>query len=284
MNISMKLVFAVVVSTIFCTGLFAQDAKRSITQIKGDLYRVQNNFHYSVFLVTEEGIIITDPINADAAQWLKTELAARFKQPIKYLIYSHDHVDHIAGGEVFGDSVTVIAHENAKADIVAEGRPTAVPDITFSDELTLELGGKTVELTYVGKSHSDNMIVMNFLEQRVLFAVDFIPIKTVAWKNLTDAYIPEWIEAVKKVEAMDFDILLPGHGAPGSKDDAVAFRQYMEQLYAAVLKAAREGQSLEQMQESIRLDEYKDWGDYDNHLALNIEGMYNQIKLHRRGN
>lgn len=284
MNNHIKIIVTLLFSVTFSAALFAQDAKRSITQIKGDLYRFQNNFHYSVFLVTEAGIIVTDPINADAAQWLKTELAARFEQPIKYLIYSHDHVDHVSGGEVFGDSVTVIAHENAKADIIAENRPTAVPDITFSDELTVELGGKTVELTYVGKSHSDNMIVMNFPEQRVLFAVDFIPVKTVAWKNLTDAYVPEWIDAVEKVEAMDFDILIPGHGPVGTKDDAVAFRQYMEQLYAAVLKAAREGQSLEQMQQNIHLDEYKEWGSYDNHLALNIEGMYNQIKLHRRGN
>ena len=279
-----KLILAVLFSIFFFNGALAQDAKRNITQIKGDLYRFQNNFHYSVFLVTDEGIIITDPINADAATWLKDELAKRFDQPIKYLIYSHDHVDHIAGGEVFDDSVIVIAHDNAKADILAENRPTAVPDITFSDEFTLELGGKKVELTYVGKSHSDNMIVMNFPEERALFAVDFIPVKTVGWKNLTDAYIPEWMEAIRKVESLDFDTLVPGHGMLGSKADATAFRQYMEELYAAVLKAAREGQSLEQMQQSIRLDNYKEWHNYDTHLVQNIEGMYNQIKLHRRGN
>lgn len=280
----MKVVMVALLSALFSTSLLAQDAKRSITQIKDDLYRFQNNFHYSVFLVTNDGIIVTDPINADAAKWLKTELAARFAQPIKYLIYSHDHVDHIAGGNGFGEGVTVIAHDNAKADIIAEKRPTAVPDITFSDGLTLELGGQTVELTYIGKSHSDNMIVMNFPAQRTLFAVDFIPIKTVAWKNLPDAYIPEWIEAVRKVEAMDFDILVPGHGPLGNKDDAVSFRKYMEQLYAAVLEAARAGKTLEQMQADIRLNDYKDWGNYDSHLSLNIEGMYNRIKLHRRGN
>ena len=76
---------------------WAQDAKRSITKIAGDLYRFQNNFHYSVFLVTSEGVIATDPINAEAAAWLKKEIAARFGQEVKYLIYSHDHRDHIAG-------------------------------------------------------------------------------------------------------------------------------------------------------------------------------------------
>ncbi|MEE9595225.1 MAG: MBL fold metallo-hydrolase, partial [Acidiferrobacterales bacterium] len=140
-----------VATLLFCGISLAQaDAKRSITKIAGDLYRFQNNFHYSVFLVTSEGIIVTDPINVDAARWLKAELVKRFNKPIRYMIYSHDHVDHIAGGEVFAGTAIVVAHENAKADIIAEQRPTAVPDITFSDQMTIELGGKRVDLSYVG--------------------------------------------------------------------------------------------------------------------------------------
>ena len=259
-------------------------SNKKITRIAGDLYRFQNKFHYSVFLVTPEGIIVTDPITSNAAKWLKAELAKRFKQPVKYVIYSHDHVDHIAGGEVFADSAVVIAHENARADIISEKRPTAVPDITFSDKMTIELGGKTVELTYVGRGHSDNMIVMRFPAERALFAVDFIPVKAVAWKNMTDAYIPDWMDAIKKVETMDFDILVPGHGSIGTKADASAFRGYMETLYDEVVRAARDGKSLQEMQKNIRLDKYKNWHLYEKMLPLNIEGMYNQIKLHRRGN
>lgn len=270
--------------TMASLALGQQTPKRSITHIAGDLYRFQNNFHYSVFLVTPEGVIVTDPINADAARWLKAEILKRFNLPIRYLIYSHDHRDHIAGGRVFADTAIVIAHENAKADIIGEKRPTAVPHLTFSDRMTIELGGKIVELTYVGRSHSDNMIVMRFPAERALFAVDFIPIKAVAYRDLADAYIPDWIEAIKRVESMDFDILVPGHGELGTKADARAFRGYMEDLYAAVLQAAQAGKSLEEMQETIRLDTYKDWFRYEQFLPLNIEGIYNQIKLHRRGN
>src|SRR5437763_14659919 len=63
---------------------------REITQIAGEIYRFRNNNHYAVFAVTPVGIIATDPINAEAAQWLKAELHKRFSQPVKYLIYSHD--------------------------------------------------------------------------------------------------------------------------------------------------------------------------------------------------
>lgn len=284
----MKKVFApVLIAAIFALSgatLAQVDAKRSITQIAGDLYRFQNKFHFSVFLVTPDGIIVTDPINADAAKWLKAELATRFGKPVKYLIYSHDHVDHIAGGEVFADTAVVVAHEQAKRDIIDEKRPTAVPNITFSDQLTIELGGKTVELSYLGRSHSDNMIVMRFPAERALFAVDFIPVRKLAWKNLNDAFIPDWMDAIARVEAMDFDILVPGHGPLGTKADATAFRQYMTELHDQVVRAHRAGKTLAEMQESIRLEAYADWVNYDKHRKLNIEGMYNQVRLHRRGN
>ena len=265
-------------------ALAQDDIKREITQIAGDLYRFQNKFHYSVFLVTPDGVIVTDPINAAAATWLKAQIAERFGKPIKYLILSHDHSDHSSGGEVFADTATVIAHKKAKATIIGEKRPTAVPQITFSKRMTVELGGKTVELIYVGRGHSDNLIVMNFPAERALFAVDMISVKRLPYRGLSDAYFPDWIRAIKKVERIDFDILVPGHGPIGVKADAADHRAYMEDLYAEVLAATRAGQSLEEMQASITLDKYKDWGQYEAWRPLNIAGVHKQIQLHRRGN
>jgi glyoxylase-like metal-dependent hydrolase (beta-lactamase superfamily II) len=281
-----RLILAALAGTMFfaATPLLAQDTKRAITKIAGDLYRFQNKFHYSVFLVTPDGIIATDPIDADAAKWLKDELKSRFGVPVKYLIYSHDHRDHIAGGEVFKPEATVIAHENARAAIVGEQRPTAVPDVTFSDRMTVTLGGKSVELIYLGRSHSDNMIVMHFPAERALFTVDFISVNRLPYMNLSDAYFPDWIDAVEKVEAMDFDILMPGHGPLGTKADVTGHREYLQALYDAVLDAARKGQSLDDMKKSITLDGFSGMGMYDKWRELNIEGMYHQVMLHRRGN
>ena len=264
----------------------AQDApKREIVQISGDLYRFQNKFHYSVFLVTPEGVIATDPINADAAKWLKAEIASRFGKKIRYVIYSHDHADHSSGGEVFAaDGAIVIAHEKAKRAILGEKRPTAVPQITFKRQMTLELGGKTVELRYLGKNHSDNMIVMRFPEERTLFAVDFIPVKSMVFKDFPDAYIPEWIKSLARVERMDFDILAPGHGPLGTKADVTAFREYMTDLTGQVLEQARRGKSLEETKAAVDLSKYSDWGQFEAWGPLNIEGAYQRTQLNRRGN
>jgi glyoxylase-like metal-dependent hydrolase (beta-lactamase superfamily II) len=256
---------------------------REISRIAGEVYRFRNANHYSVFAVTPAGVIATDPINADAARWLKGEIGRRFNQPIRYLVYSHDHADHISGGEVFADTAIVVSHDNAKAVIAGERRPTAVPHVTFSDRLTLELGGTVVELVYVGKNHSDNSIVMRFPRERILFAVDFIPVSSYAFRDFPDAYMPDWIESLKRVEAMDFDVLAPGHGALGRKADVTMFREYLQDLRGEVLRYAREGKSIDEMKTLITLPKYAAWGPKD-WFPLNIEGMYRLVQANRQGN
>src|SRR5688572_5148297 len=85
---------------------------RAIVNITGQLYRVQNNNHYTVFLVTPEGIIMSDPINRDFARWLKAEFASRFKVPVRYVLYTHRDWDHASGGVVFADTAEFVGHEN----------------------------------------------------------------------------------------------------------------------------------------------------------------------------
>jgi len=260
------------------SALAQRSPVREIKKVTGELYRFQDKFHYSVLLVTPDGIIATDPLNVEAAQWLKQELAKRFSQPVKYLIYSHDHADHISGGEVFADAALVVAHEKAKAAIIREKRPTAIPEIVFSDRMSLELRGQKVELIYVGRNHSDNSIVMRFPAQRVLFAVDFIPVKSLPYQNLHDSYIEDWIESLKRVEALDFDTLVPGHGRVGQKKDVRMFRGYMEELWKQVVKYKRQGKSLDEIKQLVKMEKYQGWSQYKNWLPMNIEGMVRQVK------
>ncbi len=265
-----------VLSGLVSGPALAQDAPtREITNIAGDLYRFQNNFHFSVFLVTPDGVIATDPINAEAAEWLKGELASRFNKSVKYLVYSHHHADHASGGAVFADTATFIGHENMVAAAAAQGSDAVrIPDIVYSDTMTLTLGGKTVELNYVGKNHSDNMTVLRFPEEKTVFAVDFISAKRLPFRTLGDSYFPDWIDSIKAVEAMEFDIVAPGHGPLGNRQDVVDHRQYIEDLTAAVQAQIDAGSSVEEAKAAISLDTYKDWTQYEAWLGENIEGAY----------
>ena len=99
---------------------------REIVNITGDLYRAQNDNHFTVFLVTGDGVILADPINTDFATWLRDEIAARFDSTVRYVLYSHHHWDHASGGAVFADTATFVGHA-AMADILGGLPENAAP-------------------------------------------------------------------------------------------------------------------------------------------------------------
>ncbi len=272
----LRLAVLAVLASLSATPVFAQgDTTREITNIAGDLYRFQHNFHYSVFLVTLNGIIATDPITPDAARWLKSELASRFKQPVKYVIYSHHHADHVSGGDVFADTAIFVGHENMVAAAAEQGAAEVrAPDIVYSDTMKVTLGGKTVELHYVGKNHSDNMTVVRFPDEKTVFTVDFVSANRLPYRTLGDTYYPDLITSIKAVEAMDFEIVAPGHGALGTREDMKNHRQYHEDLTSAVQAQIDAGKTVEDAKAAIKLDKYKDWGSYDAWLGENVEGAF----------
>jgi glyoxylase-like metal-dependent hydrolase (beta-lactamase superfamily II) len=202
-------------------------------------------------------------------------------QPVRYLVYSHHHADHATGGEVFADTATFISHRNAVAKLAALDDPrTPVPEIAFSDELSIELGGKTIELYFTGRNHSDNSIVLLHPERRLLFAVDFIPVNTLLFQDLPDAYPEEWIESLRWIEAnLDFEVLVPGHPPlPGTKANVAGVREYLEDLMAAVHAAQDQGlaDNSPEMVEAVRTElepTYGTWGMFAEWLPLNIEGL-----------
>jgi glyoxylase-like metal-dependent hydrolase (beta-lactamase superfamily II) len=280
----MRLPSLVRLGLIFCGVLgtaLAQSPTREITKIAGEVYRFRNVGHFSVFVVTPAGIIVTDPIDAAAAAWLKAELKTRFNQPVKYVIYSHSHADHASGGEVFADTATFVAHEATKAAMTNDKVKTALPQETFKDTRKIELGGTTVELTYVGRNHGDGGIAMRFPRERILFAVDFIPVQSVAYRDFPGAFFPDWIESLKRVEAMDFDVLAPGHGPLGKKEDVRLHREFLEDLQAQVARVVADGKSVEEAKKVVNLDKYQKWSGYAAMRDLNIEGMYRIVKGRR---
>ena len=270
----------ILLALILATGIStagAQDANRSITQIKGDVYRFQNNFHYAIFVVTDAGIVVTDPINADAVTWLKAELSKRFDKPVTHMVLSHHHGDHASGGEAWG-AIEVVAHENTKKHVAAGKVKTAMPTKTFSKEHTLKVGNKSLELTYLGNGHGDDLIAMVVRPENVAFVVDAVSPKRLPWRDFPHTDIDGMINQIKAVEALDFDILAPGHSVMGTKQDATDVRVYIETLKAGVMKGLKEGKSVEDILATDLVTSYKDWGAYDRFRELNTRGMARWLK------
>lgn len=257
--------------------VFAQHARpeNEITKLSDDVYVFRHQFHQAIFITTPEGVIVTDPISADAATWLKAEIKKLTDQPVRYVLYSHHHSDHITGGSVFADQATFVSHSAARAHIVdAADSTTPVPSVTFTDRLFIDLGGKHVELIYTGKNHSDNSLVVLLPQNKLLFAVDFIPVETVAYRTMRSDFPDEWVESLKRVEQLDFDTLVPGHGKIGTKEHVRMFRGYLEDLKAAVLDQIKKGASLDEAKKAVQLPKYEQWARYGDWLPENVEGMY----------
>jgi glyoxylase-like metal-dependent hydrolase (beta-lactamase superfamily II) len=250
----------------------------SISQIKDNLYRYSSGTHHAVFVVTDEGIALTDPISLEGARWLKQELKKRFKQPLRYVIYSHSHHDHVYGGQVFDEpGVTFIAHEWARDDLLATRANTRIPNLVFNDELTLHLGDTQIDLRYHGPNNGKGNISIHFPQHRVLHVVDWVVLGRMPYKNLPGYDIRGTINSTRDVLAMDFDLLVGGHGEMGNKDDVRDYLHLLEQLYTAVLEGMRAGKSLEALQQELRFDDYSHLAMYEEWLPLNIEGVYNDL-------
>ncbi len=256
-----------------------------ITKLAEDVYLYRHKFHQSIFITTPNGVVVTDPISAEAAAWLKAKIQTLTDQPVRYVIYSHNHNDHITGGRVFADTALFVSHAAARPKILQAADPqTPVPDLTFTDRLSIDVGGTRIELIYTGRNHSDNSVVVLLPKERILFAVDFIPVETVAYRSLPDGYPDEWTDSLKQVEGLAFDTLVPGHGNIGRKDHVRMFREYLQDLRAAVQEQMQKGVGLEDAKHAVQLPKYEKWARYADWLPENVEGMYRYLSEHRSGN
>lgn len=276
-----KLLFAAFLA-IAAGPLSAQQPPVSAaTKVEGTdgVYIFRYQGHQSMFVVTPEGVIATDPIseNRPAAEAYVAEIRKITQAPIRYVVYSHHHPDHAAGGKPFKDAgATFIAHKNAKDRLAQMNRPDIVaPDETVDDKRTLKVGNTELELLYVGRNHSDNSLVMHLPKERILFAVDFVPVQTLNFRNMPDSYLPDWHQSLEKVLALDWERLIPGHPGPGgrlgTKQDVQSHLGYMNEVSAEAKKLSDAGRCTEAGIREVKMEKYSGWLMYEQWLPMNLD-------------
>jgi len=127
----------------------------------------------------------------------------------------------------------------------------------------------------VGKNHSDSTLVMRLPKEKIIFTVDWIPLNGIQFRGMADNYLPDIEESLKKVIAMDWERMIPGHPGPGgrlgNKDDARTALAYLQDLSAAVKEAAGQGKCYADAMKDIKLPKYESFPNYANFLPMNIE-------------
>lgn len=201
-----------------------------VREIGDSLYWVSDGAYNTMFLVTSEGVVAVDAPPTLGANYLKA-ISEVTPRPVKYLIYSHEHADHIGAAHLFPKDVRIIAHRETAA-ILAERRDPRrpLPTIVFDDKYALKLGGQTLLLEYPGINHERGNIFIFAPRQKTLMLVDVVYPGYLPYKNMGIAEdLPGYLAAQKKALQYDFSTFVAGHVTRlGSRQDVELSVEFYE--------------------------------------------------------
>jgi len=245
----------------------------------GGLYAYRFGPYRNIFLVTDEGVIATDPLSVRAAKLMRAEIAKITDKPVKFVAYSHSHWDHATGGQIFKDEgAQFVAQRECTKNMAETKHPDVIlPDISYDDYYKISLGDASLELFYFGPSHDDCMVVMIAQPANILFVVDITSAPT-GWEmeynpTMAEGYLYNMVPYLKSVEALveerGVETLVSGHLALGYKENGKMFqqpsvgpvaavrekREFFEILFEAVRAELAKGTSVEQMPDNLLASE-----------------------------
>lgn len=242
------------------------------------VFRYQN--HQAMFIVTPAGVIATDPISygrPQAAQTYIDEIRKITKAPIRYLIYSHHHDDHIAGGNLFKkEGAIIVAHRRAYERLFQRrNADVTLPDQIVDGQRSIVLGGTRLDLVFTGRNHSDSSLVMFLPKEKVIFAVDFNTLGAVPSRlAVNDSYPEEWQGSLKRILALQWEKMIPGHPGPGgrlgTRKDMELQLQFLTDLSAEVKKASDQGKCFDPATKEVRLPQHATLQGYEQNMEWNV--------------
>ena len=295
-------VIAAFLSIALAALAYSQELPPNIKKIKEGIYvYVGNNFNSNCgIVVTQEGVVLIDsghnPTDSlrilDAVKKIST-------LPIRFLIDTEPHPDHTTGHFVFSPPATVIAHEGATESMInreketpgrieklagvapemrkaLEGYRFVPPQIEYRGKMTLNLGERTFELLYLKGVHSEADSAVWLPKERVLFSASGIVVDqfTILRPFVT---IPDILAASKMMKALNPEIVVPGHGTPGTVKIFDDTEKYYALLVERVGQMVKEGKSLDEIKKELKMPEYDHWATKER-FPTNVEAAYKVVK------
>ena len=249
-------------------------------------------------ILTQEGVVLIDSgHNPPDSQAILKSVRQLTSQPIRFLINTEPHGDHTTGHFLFSPPAVIIAHEGATDSMKKAYNPQRneklmadypdmresfkgfkmiTPQIEYRDKMTLNVGETPFELYYLKNVHSEADTAIWLPKERVIFSAAVAGVKR--FSNLRPSVqIEDMISAMKMMKSLNPEIVVPGHGPPGTTkifDDSI---QYYTLLLERVGKMAKEGKSLDSIKKELRMPETDDWASKDR-IDTNIESAYRSVK------
>jgi cyclase len=263
------------------------------------------------FVVGDTGIAVIDTFeNEAAAKALLAQIRGLTHLPIKFVVNTHYHLDHVAGNRVFAQQGAVIlAHRNVRdwinsenlkffGDKIKPEEKTMVanllaPEVMYDTGVTLFLGSRRIEVTYM-PGHTGGDSVVSIADAGVVFCGDLFWRKTLP--NLIDATTSDWLKTLSQFTDQPKDymtnsalpraqIFVPGHGDVGNLEDVQEFQGYLTWLRGAVqstLDTGKQGDALVAAVMPELKEKYGSWAFFQDFSRSNILDMGAELKGSKR--
>jgi glyoxylase-like metal-dependent hydrolase (beta-lactamase superfamily II) len=242
--------------------------------------------------VGPDGVLVVDDQYAPLVPRIRAAIATVTKEPVRFVLNTHWHGDHVGGNADLSKDATLVAHDNVRQRLV-EGHPgilgrvippaqaEALPVITFDQSLTFHFNGEPIRALHFPRGHTDGDVIVFFPKSNVVhmgdtFVTYGLPFVDVA----SGGSLLGMIEGVEKaMAAVPDDVkVIPGHGPVSSKADVVAFVAMLRDCVQLVEQAMQKGQSLQQLQEGGVLAKYDHLGKGFVKTASFVELIYNELR------
>jgi glyoxylase-like metal-dependent hydrolase (beta-lactamase superfamily II) len=267
----------------------------------------EGNTSNAGFVVTSDGVAVFDALGTPSLGWALLQQIHRITdKPVRYVIASHYHADHIYGLQAFKDhsKALIVAQERAaeykendqtadeKADQRLDQRRSVLypwvddhtrvvpPDITFKERMTITLGDRTLTLIYAGPAHSSSDSMMMVEPDGVLFAGDIVQNSRIPFMNSDDVSTTHWLKALDEVEKLDPKFIIPGHGKPSTQArEAIAFtRDYINYVRSAMTTAVQSWTDFDTAYAQTDWSKYKDMPAFANNNRGNAYRIFLELE------
>jgi glyoxylase-like metal-dependent hydrolase (beta-lactamase superfamily II) len=214
-----------------------------VGRVERNLYWVTDGVYQSAFLATGDGVVLFDapPSIGGNLRRAVDQVAAADGVPnrVTHLVYSHHHADHGAAASLFEDAVR-IGHQETRRLLERDGDPARpVPEVTFADRYTLEVGGERAELAWHGSNHSPDNIYIHFPGHDTLMFIDVV---NAGWVPIYNVNLSEDVIGYMGAPAIALSYpwthFISGHlGRLATRDDVATHQAYIADIEASAKEA-----------------------------------------------
>ena len=241
----------------------------------------------SLFVVTAEGVLVADGQGStEETQRMLDVIAESTDQPVTHLVVGSDHGDHTAGNDAFPEGMRVYAHPTSAealrmtaAAAPADAAPMPMPTDLVPDRTVIELGGRTIEVHFLGRAHTGGDLAVYLPTEKVLFMSEAYLHRV--FPAMRTAYPTEWVAMIERAQALDVETYVPGHGFVDSPEALEAeleiFRQALVAVIAEGTRLHAAGVPMEQAMEEAVFGAFETWSLRSSQGPRSIQQVYAEL-------